>query len=183
MSPYKKLPSVFFAGFWLRLVAYAIDGIVLWGIKRILLNPLSALLAFPVEKQFPSVYSVLALIVTLAYFVLMTLYCDGQTLGKMIVGVRVASLRDEKLGWKDALVREGAMRAVQIIIWPLYLMIPFTDRHRSIADLFADTGVVIDRMFLARPYFRRTFEEETNTSETNTADTMAEETTEETKTC
>ena len=160
MSPYKKLPSVFFAGFWLRLFAYAIDGIVLWGIKRILVNPLSALFSFPVEKHFPSVYSVLALIVTLAYFVLMTLYCDGQTLGKMIMGVRVVSLKDEKLDWKDVLVREGAMRAVQILIWPLYLMIPFTERHASIGDLFADTGVVRERMLLAEPYFKRKFADE-----------------------
>lgn len=160
MSPYKKLPSVFFAGFWLRLFTYAIDGIVLWGIKRILVNPLSALFSFPVEKQFPSVYSVLAFIVTLAYFVLMTLYCDGQTLGKMIMGVRVVSLKDEKLDWKDVLVREGAMRAVQILIWPLYLMIPFTERHASIGDLFADTGVVRERMLLAEPYFKRKFADE-----------------------
>lgn len=160
MSPYKKLPAVFFAGFWVRLIAYAIDGIVLWGIKRILVNPLSALFSFPIEKHFPSAYSVLALIVTLAYFVLMTLFCDGQTLGKMIMGVRVVSLKDEKLDWKDVLVREGAMRAVQILIWPLYLMIPFTDRHRSVADLFADTGVVRERMFLAEPYFKRKFAEE-----------------------
>lgn len=167
MSPYKKLPAVFFAGFWVRLFAYAIDGIVLWGIKRIFLNPLSSLLFFPVDKHFPSVYSVLALVVTLAYFVLMTLYCDGQTLGKMIMGVRVVSLKDEKLDWKDVLVREGAMRAVQILIWPLYLMIPFTDRHRSLADLFADTGVVRERMFLAEPYFKRKFAEEERMSEPN----------------
>lgn len=172
MSPYKKLPAVFFAGFGVRLIAYAIDGVVLWGIKRILLNPLSALLSFPIEKHFPSVYSVLALITTLAYFVLMTRYCDGQTLGKMIMGVRVVSLKDEKLGWQDVLVREGAMRAVQIIIWPLYLMIPFTHRHESIADLFADTGVVRDRMLLAEPYFKRKFAEEERMSE---ASVMTEE--------
>lgn len=160
MSSQRKLPSVFFAGFWLRIIAYAIDGMILWGIKRILLNPLSALLHFPVEKHFPSYYSALALIVTLAYFVLLTRLCEGQTLGKMIVGVRVISLKNDKLSWEDVFVREAAMRAVQIIIWPLYLLIPFSERHQSIADLFSDTGVVRERMFLAEPYFKQKFYEE-----------------------
>ena len=75
--------------------------------------------------------SIVTAIVFYAYFVLMTKYF-GQTLGKMVFGLRVISLNDEKLSWSAIMFREWIGRFISgTIINSLYCRWFFTEKTRN----------------------------------------------------
>jgi uncharacterized RDD family membrane protein YckC len=84
-------------------------------------------------------------IVFYAYFILMTKYFR-QTLGKMVFGLRVVDLAEERLSWKTVLFREGIGRYIAGVFAPItfvvYLVAAFTKKKQGVHDLFADTSVV-----------------------------------------
>ncbi len=60
-----------------------------------------------------SFYGGAALVIYLAYFVLLTKLNHGQTIGKMIFGIRVVGFDETtELSWSTVLVREGACRFI-----------------------------------------------------------------------
>ena len=85
--------------------------------------------------------AIITAIVFYGYFVLMTKYF-GQTLGKMVFGLRVVSLNDEKLNWSTILFREWIGRFISGTILILYIVVGFLPKKQGIHDLFADTTVV-----------------------------------------
>ena len=95
-----------YAGFWIRLFAFLLDGVVIGSINNLAVSPVFSLLNLPKESGFFtfSLYSFVTAAVFFAYFVLMTKYF-GQTLGKMVFGLKVVSLVPEKgLTWDVVLV-------------------------------------------------------------------------------
>ena len=91
---------------------------------------------------------ILRWIVTILYFVIISLVTKGQTLGKMIVGIRVVSLTSDKLDIGQILIREIAGRLIQNTIMILYLLPIFTPKNQSLIDFFVDTAVVKDDAFI-----------------------------------
>ena len=67
---------------------------------------------------------------------------DGQTLGKMIFGIKVVALHEDSLSWKTVLVREGFGRYLQKAILILYTIAIFTPHKQHFVDLLTDTSVV-----------------------------------------
>ncbi|OOL57322.1 hypothetical protein B1P97_12400, partial [Enterococcus faecium] len=89
-------------------------------------------------------YGFTALLIYLAYFILLTKFNHGQTIGKMIFGIRVISFDEEELSWSTVLVREGACRF--ILKFPLlmlgYLPAVFNQKKQHLGDFFTNTSVV-----------------------------------------
>ena len=85
-----------YAGFWMRFWAYLLDIIIIGSIDRILVYPIFRLFDWPLGSvgMFAPV-SIITAIIFYAYFVLMTKYL-GQTLGKMVFGLKVISLTGTK---------------------------------------------------------------------------------------
>lgn len=138
------LPPYFFSGVWIRMFALLLDLICIAALTQVVRTIVGMFITFSTLGTF-SVYGICGLIVYYGYFILLTKYNHGQTIGKMIFGIRVVSLTSSTLDWQTVLLREGCGRfflSIPILNLFLYAPILFTKRKQQIADLFCDTSVV-----------------------------------------
>ncbi|WP_243386045.1 RDD family protein [Bacillus kexueae] len=133
-----------FAGFWMRFWAYIADLIIVGSIMRLFVNPIFNLLNIEKGTSMFSLYSVVDAIIFFLYFILMTKFSQ-QTLGKMIFGLRVVSLKSSKLTWSDVIFRELFGRYISKTLWISYVVVAFTKKKQGLHDLFAETSVILDR--------------------------------------
>lgn len=148
----KTYPGLFFGGAWARLVAWLIDVLVAKALVRILVDTPLSWAGYVWETQGLQLHMVLGGLVFYAYFVLMSYYNRGQTLGKTILGLRVVSQDGEPLGIGQVLVRECFCRYLIVKFGILSLFIVFHPQKRSLADLFADTYVLSEKALNARAF-------------------------------
>lgn len=138
-----SLPSVLhYAGFWMRFWAYLLDLIVIGSISRLLIYPIFRAVGIDTAADglFSAVNIATALVFYL-YFVLMTKQW-GQTVGKMVFGLKVISLTDSGLSWKTILFREWIGRYLSVTIPFLYVLVAFLSRKQGLHDYFAGTTVI-----------------------------------------
>lgn len=135
-----------YASFGLRAFAFIVDMLVIGAIYKILINVLGIDLDYEIYGI--EMAEILRWIVTILYFVIISLVTKGQSLGKMIVGIRVVSLTSDKLDLGQILIREIAGRFIQNTIMILYLLPIFTPKNQSLIDFFVDTAVVKDDAFI-----------------------------------
>lgn len=134
-----------YAGFWMRFWAYITDLVILYSINGILLSPLK----FVNDGQtitigYWTLYGILSGIIFYLYFLIMTKFL-GQTLGKMIFGLKVIHENDEPLKWSDLIFREVIGRFIHRIIFItfiLYIVVAFTPQKQGIHDMFGNTRVI-----------------------------------------
>ncbi|PTQ55827.1 MAG: hypothetical protein BSOLF_1442 [Candidatus Carbobacillus altaicus] len=123
-----------YAGFWVRLFAYIIDWYVVSAADKIFFT-----LIFP--NTFTMVF--LWLLLILSYFVLMTVVF-GQTLGKMVMGIRVEMSDGKERSFGAVVLRETIGRAASLIFFGFgYWMIVFDKKKRAMHDRIAETVVTI----------------------------------------
>lgn len=135
------------AGFWVRFWAYLIDLLVIAAVTSILIKPVFALLGLETSGvTWYAPYAILSAVVFYGYFVLMTKFFR-QTIGKMIMGIRVVSLKSDDLSWVTLLFREWIGRFLSVTIWPLYWIVGFTPLKQGVHDYIADTTVVHEESF------------------------------------
>lgn len=132
------------AGFWTRFWAYTIDLIVLSAIAGIIIKPIFRVLDIPIAN--PSFllftpYKVTMLIILLLYFTLMTKFLQ-QTVGKMILGIKVVAKTENKLSWGTLIFREVIGRFISKTLMIPYLLVVFMPKKEALHDIFADTYVV-----------------------------------------
>lgn len=143
--PYKESEGFFLAGFWLRVWAYLIDLIVIGSITRLIVKPVFKVLDISlVEGSMFAPISILSAIVFYGYFVLMTKFFS-QTIGKMILGIKVIDLKGRRPTWGTVIFRELIGRFISSTIFILYIVVAFTTNKQGIHDLFADTTVVQEK--------------------------------------
>lgn len=132
IKSFKEYPSYFYTGFFIRLFAFIVDLIMITSLQKMVLF----------SMQEGTLHTFLSLIIYLAYFILMTKFNNGQTIGKMIFGIKVICLNEEELSWKTVIVREGFGRYLQKTIVILYALIIFTPYKQHLVDILSDTSVV-----------------------------------------
>ncbi len=134
-----------YAGFWMRYWAYLIDVIIIFSINGILLSPLLFVNnGFPLEIGFWTVNGILAGVIYYLYFLFMTKLFQ-QTVGKMILGLKVIKENEDTLLWSDLLFREVVGRFIYNVIFItkfLYLVIAFSNEKQGIHDMIGNTRVV-----------------------------------------
>ena len=142
IEDYMILSKNFYAGFWTRFISYLIDMIVIYAISSLLntisFGLLNKVLDFPIlgEKSLSYV------IVMFTYFISMT-YFFSQTLGKMIMKIKIETNRGDKLNFADVVYRELVGRLLTIFLAYLpYLAVAFTNKKKGLHDFIADTVVV-----------------------------------------
>lgn len=143
----KKLPKFVFGSFSQRFTAYIIDILLINAISSLFLTILNFLGYYNSGTNF-GLFNLTALFIYLVYFILFTKFTNGQTIGKMILGLRVVSLYNEDLSWTDVFTRELIGRYIQKKIIILYLLVFVTKRKETMADIFADTVVVSEGAYL-----------------------------------
>lgn len=134
----RELPNFVYAGFWIRLLSYAIDMIAVSSVAGLV----NSLVTIEYNFMGISLEGLIFWILCLLYFTLMTHFNNGQTLGKMVTNLRVISLDGKKLSWGQVVSRETFGRYVQSKIVILYLFIAFAPKKQSLFDMLSDTAVV-----------------------------------------
>ena len=143
------------AGLGSRLMAAAIDVLIIFGVFLVLLigGIIAGVTAFGVGGAGSSVVFFAALIIFLyaviwCYFVFFEALARGQTPGKRIAGIRVVLDNGLPVGWRESALR-NLVRAADIMPPPScllgMLMILFSKRGKRLGDLLAGTMVVREK--------------------------------------
>jgi uncharacterized RDD family membrane protein YckC/type II secretory pathway pseudopilin PulG len=119
------------AGFWLRAGAYMIDGILIAIVGGVFF------LILP-----PAVSVVARIVISAAYFTLMTVNARGQTVGKMAAGVAVVRDDGSPITYGRAFARWLGYLASGLTLCLGFVCAAFTDRKRALHDYIAGTRVV-----------------------------------------
>jgi uncharacterized RDD family membrane protein YckC len=135
--------QVAYGGFWIRLVAYLIDAIVLSVVVGVIASIMGLNIFDPESAaSFDPTLNLASVVIGWLYFSLMESSERGATLGKMALGLRVVSSSGQRLSFLNATGRYFAKILSAIILCIGFLMIAFTDRKRGLHDMIAGTLVV-----------------------------------------
>lgn len=127
-----QLTNVEYAGFWLRFAALLVDGVVLTVVNIIIDIAIDAFVtSLLIQMATAALYSI-------GFWVA----ADGQTPGKMLVGVRVTMVNGESLELGPAVLRYLGYFASTLLLGIGYLMVAFTPQKRGLHDYIAGTVVV-----------------------------------------
>ena len=158
---YAQAPFVF-AGFWWRVLAYLIDGIVLsipvWGLIAAVIIPMippeaiiqvapgsytvdPARLPPGVLTALFSFYGGLIVAVWLYFAVLESSSWQG-TVGKKVLGIRVTDYHGQRIGFGRATGRFFSKILSAMTLYIGFLMIGFTARKQGLHDMIASTFCV-----------------------------------------
>jgi uncharacterized RDD family membrane protein YckC len=130
-----------YAGFWRRVVAALIDGVLL----SLITVPLS--LAFDgdggaVNTTASATASTLSTVISWLYSSLMESSSKQATLGKMALGIIVTDLEGRRISFGRATGRYFAKILSALILGIGYLMVAFTERKQGLHDMVAGTLVI-----------------------------------------
>lgn len=138
-----------YAGFWERLAALFLDGIVLWIISMVVNFGLGLALGIAagasgggMSPAIMLVFSVSPLLIAAIYFVSMESGERGATFGKRWLKLRVVNTGGERIGVGRALLRYVAHALSDITLLIGYLIQPFTGKKQALHDMVSGTMVV-----------------------------------------
>ncbi len=149
-----------YAGFWLRLVALIIDGIVLAILQFVVIAPILGVIGLGMSggssgmdsedptmmiAKFMAIFSTVGLvlqIVQILYFTLMESSKYQATLGKLALGLIVTDVNGGKLDFVKALIRNISKIVSWIILAVGFIMAAFTEKKQALHDIIAGTLVV-----------------------------------------
>lgn len=125
-----RLPQREYMGFWIRLAAVLIDSILILILVALL------------SRIFGSAGIFVAYIFGLLYYVLLTTL-QGQTLGKMVLGIQVVDTRGSIPGLGTVLLREVVGKFVSGLLFNLgYIWVAWDREKRAWHDHIAGTFVI-----------------------------------------
>jgi uncharacterized RDD family membrane protein YckC len=150
-------PTVQYAGFWLRFVAFIIDAIVLGFIGFILTLPFAMSRGIvpilhgrgpmnpedfaPLFAAFGRLF-VIRLAINWLYYALFESSTWQATLGKKALGLEVTDMQGARINFARATGRFFAKFLSTIILFIGFFMIGFTDRKQGLHDMLAGTLVI-----------------------------------------
>jgi uncharacterized RDD family membrane protein YckC len=129
-------PTTAYAGFWRRVAAYILDGIIV----SVVLVPLSLALRDP--QQQATVYYPVSTALSWLYFALMESSARQATVGKMALGIVVTDLEGNRIGFGRATGRYFAKYLSFLILAIGVIMVAFTAKKQGLHDMIVSTLVV-----------------------------------------
>jgi uncharacterized RDD family membrane protein YckC len=137
------------AGFWLRLVAFVIDSIILavvfmgiiwsWDYFSGLASKIEKMIGLAAVVR---VYSIILVIFNWLYFAIQESSGKQGTLGKMMVGIKVTDLNGNRISFGRATGRLFAKNVSMAILFIGFIMAGLTRTKQSLHDMMAGTWVV-----------------------------------------
>ena len=145
-TPINTSRNLRYAGFWIRVAAYLIDGLLLGVLNAIVqLLVLGDIAAF--SRNASPNFTAFGFYF-LAMFTLYTLYFCGMessvrqaTLGKMAVGIKVGDSNGERISFANALGRFFAKIISALILYIGFMMAGWDSKKQALHDKLADTYV------------------------------------------
>ena len=136
-----------YAGFWIRVLAYLIDSVLLITVQTVLsllINLTIGMLGIATEGD-PAINTIIWLfgaVLSISYAVFFTGYC-GQTPGKMALRIKVIRTDGSPVSYGRAALREVLGKFISSILLGIgYLMVAFDNRKQGLHDKIADTYVI-----------------------------------------
>jgi predicted Zn finger-like uncharacterized protein len=136
-----------YAGFWIRVLAYLIDSVLLITVQTalsLLINLTIGMLGIATEGD-PAISTIIWLfgaVLSISYAVFFTGYC-GQTPGKMALRIKVIRTDGGPVNYGRAALREVLGKFISSILLGIgYLMVAFDNRKQGLHDKIADTYVI-----------------------------------------
>jgi uncharacterized RDD family membrane protein YckC len=136
---------VAYGGFWIRVVAYIIDGILLTIVCGVVDRLLGINILESDWDHYDPLANVISLVIGWLYFALLESSERGATVGKMVMGLRVVTSDGRRLSFMNATGRYFAKILSAIILCIGFIMIAFTDKKRGLHDMIAGTLVIKTR--------------------------------------
>ncbi len=136
---------VAYGGFWIRVVAYIIDGILLTIVCGIVDRLLGINILATDWDHYDPLANVISLVIGWLYFALLESSERGATVGKMVMGLRVVTSDGRRLSFMNATGRYFAKILSAIILCIGFIMVAFTDKKRGLHDIIAGTLVIKTR--------------------------------------
>lgn len=143
--------AVEYAGFWMRLGAYLIDGLILNAVGWIIWIFFGLIIAAVAAGDEPAGGAVVAIwliawlitvAVSIAYLVCFWQW-RGQTPGKMALGIKIIKTDGSALDWGTALLRFLGYIICWITLGLLFLWVAFDGRKQGVQDKIPETYVII----------------------------------------
>lgn len=143
------------AGFWMRFWAYSVDILATFSLSAAILS-IYYLLTGGVDPSILafSLSGILSASITFLYFILLTRFF-GQTLGKMLFGLKVVSKTKEELSWTDIIFREFVGRFLHrflVVTNVLYLIVAFHPEKRGLHDFLGNSVVILEKRKYVKIY-------------------------------
>lgn len=136
-----RLPKLFLAGFWVRLGAYFLDIVIINAVQAIVLNlTIYRFLGLSWTDSF--LVTLIELIIFVSYFYLTTTYFNGQTPGKMVFGIRVIPIQEEKSMKTVYFIRELCGKVIYYYFPYIAVLLVFSHKNQTVLDMLADTVVI-----------------------------------------
>jgi len=131
------------AGFWIRAIALFFDGIILAIAGALIGGILGFALALSVGdvSGFTLLFNILGFVIGAVYYIWMQGSC-GQTLGKMLIGIKVVQINDEPLSYGTALLRYIGRTVNAFTLFIGYIIVVFNRKKRGLHDFIAGTKVI-----------------------------------------
>lgn len=131
-----------YAGFWIRVVAYLIDAVIL-GLVGALLGLLSGGAIIDLEAQDTiGITDFFGLIIGIAYFIGFEGSEMQATPGKKVLGLIVTDMQGQRISYPRAAGRYFGKILSGFILLIGYIMVAFTEKKQGLHDLLASTLVV-----------------------------------------
>lgn len=128
------------AGFWIRLAAAVLDTVIV-------MVPLTIISYFITGTWEGDLYTSIA---SLLYYLIVPVVWNGYTVGKRIVGIRIAKVNGEKVGFGTTLMRFVVASLIYIVTLGIagivsVFMIGLRKDKRAIHDFVAGTYVTYEK--------------------------------------
>jgi uncharacterized RDD family membrane protein YckC len=132
-----------YAGFWIRVAAYLIDGVVLYAVMFILMIPFGISLTDPstFDTSSMAILYVLIFVLWIGYFIGMESSSKQATLGKMAVGIKVGKENGERISVGTAAARFFSKILSGLILYIGYMMAGWDKKKQALHDKIAGTYV------------------------------------------
>jgi uncharacterized RDD family membrane protein YckC len=142
-------PAVQYAGFWRRLGAAIIDGLIVGAVTLVIYLVLivGGISTGGIVGFFIGYFIAYALAIILGwlYYALMESSSKQATLGKMALGIIVTDSQGQRVSFGRATGRHFGKIISGIILYIGYIMIAFTAKKQGLHDIIADCLVVMKR--------------------------------------
>jgi uncharacterized RDD family membrane protein YckC len=126
-----------YAGFWRRVAAALIDGILVGVVSGIV-----TAIAGGISDNAGVIAQLLLVVAAYAYYAGMESSAYQATVGKIALGIQVTDLNGNRISFLRALGRNLAEILSALILLIGYIMVAFTEKKQGLHDMIAGTLVV-----------------------------------------
>lgn len=135
-----------YAGFWLRLVAAIIDGVIFLVVHFVLKTISGGTIVFFIDSYVNGIHTTsgnwYGTIFTWLYFTLLESSKWQATVGKKLIGLKVTDETGSRIGFGRANARFWSKIISFMFFFIGFIMIAFTQKKQGLHDLIARTLVV-----------------------------------------